>query len=263
MVTTEVDNRERRSTTLAEIRRLEALSTRAWPTEKEFYDGVWACRSTPDFPSARVNSVTPLDPDDNKNLEERVKRLCFENGVYRRPLRLTPLAPIELFDELKQNGWANFKDVAVMALEPLPHISGSDVKLTAIGIEDYCKLTVRNHTHENRYAEIYFKLLKRIKGKPTFYELQRDDRVIGNIITVNDFGQVGLIDFAIVPDLRGRGLGGLALQSLMSTIRRKSVDVLIERLWLQVETLNSAAWRLYTAAGFKTIYHYQYWRPGV
>ncbi|AQT46765.1 MULTISPECIES: GNAT family N-acetyltransferase [Bartonella] len=263
MVTTEVDNRERRSTTLAEIRRLEALSTRAWPTEKEFYDGVWACRSTPDFPSARVNSVTPLDPDDNKNLEERVKRLCFENGVYRRPLRLTPLAPIELFDELKQNGWANFKDVAVMALEPLPHISGSDVKLTAIGIEDYCKLTVRNHTHENRYAEIYFKLLKRIKGKPTFYELQRDDRVIGNIITVNDFGQVGLIDFAIVPDLRGRGLGGLALQSLMSTIRRKSVDVPIERLWLQVETLNSAAWRLYTAAGFKTIYHYQYWRPGV
>ncbi|MBH9974220.1 MULTISPECIES: GNAT family N-acetyltransferase [Bartonella] len=263
MVTTEVDNRERRSTTLAEIRRLEALSTRAWPTEKEFYDGVWACRSTPDFPSARVNSVTPLDPDDNKNLEERVKRLCFEDGVYRRPLRLTPLAPIELFDELKQNGWANFKDVAVMALEPLPHISGSDVKLTAIGIEDYCKLTVRNHTHENRYAEIYFKLLKRIKGKPTFYELQRDDRVIGNIITVNDFGQVGLIDFAIVPDLRGRGLGGLALQSLMSTIRRKSVDVPIERLWLQVETLNSAAWRLYTAAGFKTIYHYQYWRPGV
>lgn len=262
-MTTEVDNRERRSTTLAEIRRLEALSARAWPTEKEFYDGVWACRSTPDFPSARVNSVTPLDPDDDKNLEERVKRLCFENGVYRRPLRLTPLAPIELFDELKQNGWANFKDVAVMALEPLPHISGSDVKLTAIKIEDYCKLTVRNHTHENRYAEIYFKLLKRIKGKPTFYELQRDDRVIGNIITVNDFGQVGLIDFAIVPDLRGRGLGGLALQSLMSTIRKKSVDVPIERLWLQVETLNSAAWRLYTNAGFKTIYHYQYWRPGV
>ena len=262
-MTTEVDNRERRSTTLAEIRRLEALSARAWPTEKEFYDGVWACRSTPDFPSARVNSVTPLDPDDDKNLEERVKRLCFENGVYRRPLRLTPLAPIELFDELKQNGWANFKDVAVMALEPLPHISESDVKLTAIKIEDYCKLTVRNHTHENRYAEIYFKLLKRIKGKPTFYELQRDDRVIGNIITVNDFGQVGLIDFAIVPDLRGRGLGGLALQSLMSTIRKKSVDVPIERLWLQVETLNSAAWRLYTNAGFKTIYHYQYWRPGV
>ena len=262
-MTTEVDNRERRSTTLAEIRRLEALSARAWPTEKEFYDGVWACRSTPDFPSARVNSVTPLDPDDDKNLEERVKRLCFEDGVYKRPLRLTPLAPIELFDELKQNGWANFKDVAVMALEPLPHISGSDVKLTAIKIEDYCKLTVRNHTHENRYAEIYFKLLKRIKGKPTFYELQRDDRVIGNIITVNDFGQVGLIDFAIVPDLRGRGLGGLALQSLMSTIRKKSVDVPIERLWLQVETLNSAAWRLYTNAGFKTIYHYQYWRPGV
>ncbi|AQT44372.1 hypothetical protein BBC0244_006520 [Bartonella apihabitans] len=66
MVTTEADNRERRSTTLAEIRRLEALSARAWPTEKEFYDGVWACRSTENIPSARINSVTPLDPDDNK-----------------------------------------------------------------------------------------------------------------------------------------------------------------------------------------------------
>ena len=263
MVTTEADNRERRSTTLAEIRRLEALSARAWPTEKEFYDGVWACRSTENIPSARINSVTPLDPDDNKNLEKRVKHLCFDNGVYKRPLRLTPLAPLELFDELKQNGWANFKDVAVMVLEPIPHISGSDVKLKDINIEDYSKLTVSNHTHENRYAEIFLKLLKRIKGKPTFYQLERDNQVIGNIITVNDFGQVGLIDFAIVPNLRGRGLGGLALQSLISTIRRKTADVPIERLWLQVETLNSAAWRLYTNAGFKTVYHYQYWRPGV
>ena len=263
MVTTEVDNLDRRSTTLAEIRRLEALSARAWPTEKEFYDGVWACRSTPDFPSDRINSVTPLDPDDNKNMRERVKHLCFDNGVYKRPLRMTPLAPLELFDELKQNGWANFKDVAVMALKPLPHISGSDVKLKAIDVEAYSKLTVLNHTHENRYAETYFKLLKRIKGKPSFFELDRDGQVIGNIIAVNDFGQVGLIDFAIVPGLRGRGLGGLALQSLISTVSRKSAEVPIECLWLQVETLNSAAWRLYTDAGFKTIYHYQYWRPGV
>ena len=263
MVTTEVDNINRRSATLAQIRRLEALSARAWPTEKEFYDGVWVCRSTPDFPSARINSVTPLDPDDNKNMLERVRHLCFENGVFKRPLRLTPLAPLELFDGLKQNGWANFKDVAVMVLEPLPHVAGSDVELKAIDVEDYSKLTVRNHTHENQYAEIYFKLLKRIKGKPLFYEFTRDDQIIGNMIAVSDFGEIGLIDFSIIPNLRGRGLGTLALQSLINTFRRKSADASFKSIWVQVETLNSAAWRLYSNAGFKTIYHYQYWRPGV
>lgn len=263
MVTTEVDNLNHRSATLAQIRRLEALSARAWPTEKEFYDGVWACRSTPDFPSARINSVTPLDPDDNKNMLERVRNLCFEKGVFKRPLRLTPLAPLELFDGLKQNGWANFKDVAVMTLEPLPHVSGSDVKLKAIDIENYSKETVRNHTYENQYAEIYFKLLKRIKGQPVFYEFTHDDEVIGNIIAVIDFGQIGLIDFSIIPNLRGHGLGTLALQSLINTFSRKSIDVPIQSIWLQVETSNSAAWRLYSNAGFTTIYHYQYWRPGV
>ncbi|WP_297322841.1 GNAT family N-acetyltransferase [uncultured Bartonella sp.] len=263
MVTTEVDNLNRRNVMLAQIRHLEALSARAWPAEKEFYDGVWICRSTPDFLSARINSVTPLDPDDNKNMLERVRHLCFEKGVFKRPLRLTPLAPLALFDGLMQNGWANFKDVAVMALKPLPHVSGSDVKLKAIDVEDYFKLTVHNHTHESQYAELYSKLLKRIKGKPLFYEFARDGEVIGNIIAVCDFGEIGLIDFSIVPNLRGHGLGALALQSLINTFCKKSVDIPIQSIWLQVETLNSAAWRLFSNAGFKTIYHYQYWRPGV
>lgn len=263
MVTTEVDNLNRRSATLAQIRRLEALSARAWPGEKEFYDGVWVCRSTPNFPSARINSVTPLDPDDDDNLLERVKRLCFDNGIYKRPLRLTPLAPLRLFDGLRENGWANFKDVAVMALEPLPHVAGSDIQLKAIDVEDYSKLTVRHHNHDNRNAEIYVKLLKRIKGKPLFYQFERDDQVIGNIIAVSDFGQVGLIDFSILPNLRGHGLGTLALQSFIKTTAKNSAERPVQSIWLQVETLNSAAWRLYTNAGFETVYHYQYWRPGV
>ncbi len=261
-VTTEVNNRNRPNDVLAKIRRLEALAARAWPAKDEIYDGVWVKRETSGIVFNNVNCVVPLDPDDDHDIANRVKRLCFENGIFNRPLRLTPLAPLKLFEYLQQHGWSNSSDVTVMALEQRPHLVASDVTMQEIDIATYAKISARHRINNKNDDAAMQELLGRIKGNPTFLQFSHNGNVIGNLVVVHDFKQAGLIDFSIRIDRRGRGLGKAALQTVLGHLLKKSSAIPVQSFWVEVETQNSVAWRLFDKAGFKTVYHCQYWRLG-
>ncbi|MDN5248707.1 MAG: hypothetical protein QWI73_01180 [Alphaproteobacteria bacterium] len=88
---------------LAKIRRLEALSARAWPADSFFYERAWhvGCYKA-EFPalgSKDVAIITPLDASDNVNIKQRVEALKVKLGqkIY---LRITPLAAKEIAVQL-------------------------------------------------------------------------------------------------------------------------------------------------------------------
>lgn len=261
MATTEAEPKTRDSAFLARIRRLEALGARAWPAAEETYDGVWVRRATPDHPSGRLNSVTPLDPDDANNIAARIDRLCFEHGAFKRPLRLTPLAPSSLFQHIRQHGWSKASDVAVMTLNLPKADTPSDVAVRELSLEDYVRASNANHGSDGRYDEALGNILSRIKGQPSFLEFSTGDGAVGSMLLVRDFGQAGILDFAIHPEKRGQGMGKNALNALIFYLIDPTAKRNTNAIWLQVETQNMAALGLYSGFGFETIYHYEFWRP--
>lgn len=88
---------------LAKIRRVEALSARAWPADKFFYDRAWhvGCYNAkfPALEGLDVAIVTPLDASDKVNIEQRVAALKAQLGQ-KLYYRITPLAAREIAEQL-------------------------------------------------------------------------------------------------------------------------------------------------------------------
>ena len=95
---------------LTVVRRLEAAGFRAWPASTTYYDGTWAVRLTTSFPAKRLNSVNPLDPADDAEIEARIGRAEERFSAAGRPLifRQSPLAPPRLVRNLAVAGWSSF-----------------------------------------------------------------------------------------------------------------------------------------------------------
>lgn len=101
------------------VRRLEAVSFRAWPASSVIYDGSWQIRLTGSHPSKRINSVVPLDPSDYGNCAIRLEKARKRFEDFGRPLvvRETTLMPPQLADFLIEDGWNVFEEVKVMTAD--------------------------------------------------------------------------------------------------------------------------------------------------
>ena len=121
---------------LARVRRFEAAGFRAWPAAAVHYDGTWVVRLTAGHPAKRLNSVSPLDPGDVGNLEERIARATRRFDAYGRPLtfRLSPLSGPVLASYLDAEGWDVFSESLVMRL-PLDR-AGVDDAMDQIPLKD-------------------------------------------------------------------------------------------------------------------------------
>ena len=104
---------------LSRVRRLEAVSFRSWPAASTTFDGTWAIRLTAGHPSKRLNSVNPLDPGDQSDLERRIERVARRFQSFGRPLifRQSPLAPPQLDQIFNRQNWRRFDETRVMTLD--------------------------------------------------------------------------------------------------------------------------------------------------
>ena len=78
-----------------------------------------------------------------------------------------------------------------------------------------------------------------------FLIVLRDDQPIGRLYVERRPGEVRLIDIALLPDWRSRGLGGALMRDLMGDARNQGLPVR-----LHVEKFNPAL-RLYERLGFR------------
>lgn len=243
------------------VRRLEAVSFRAWPAASVVYDGSWQIRLTGGHPSKRLNCVVPLDPSDYRDAEIRIEkaRKRFEHYGRRLVVRETPLAPQPLLGRLMQAGWAPFETVQVMTADltslelpdTLDHIPTHDM-----GHFIDVLLTVQDDDPALKPA--LAEILSAIKPTTGLFTAEHPvDGPLAAALCVQDNDLAGILSFAVLNSLRRRGIGTELLTAALRWARISGART----TWLQVHTENEAAIALYTRFGFRTVYQYRYWAP--
>ena len=146
---------------LAQVRRMEAVSFRSFPSTSTYFDGTWAIRLTAGHPAKRLNSINPLDPSDYAGLERRLELAERRFSNFGRPLvfRQSPLAPRELESMLDRLGWGRFEESIVMVLDLYEQdFSGfngwEQVLETGEWVDTYLELSDEEATSKPGLAEV-------------------------------------------------------------------------------------------------------------
>jgi ribosomal protein S18 acetylase RimI-like enzyme len=242
------------------VRRLEAVSFRAWPASSVIYDGSWQIRLTGSHPSKRINCVVPLDPSDHGNCAIRLEKARKRFEDYGRPLmvRETTLMPPLLRDFLLHNGWEVFEEVRVMTAdlsgmelpETMAHLPSHDIGRF---VEASLKVSGDDITLRSAIAEIVSSI------KPTlglFIKEEVEGEPQATVICVQDNDLAGILSLDVAQTSRRTGIGSQILTSALRWARISGA----KNAWLQVVSTNEPAIALYEKFGFSDAYTYRYWR---
>lgn len=250
-----------RTEELATVRRFEAAGFRAWPASSVHYDGAWLTRLTPFYPAKRLNSVNPLDPDDVRDLAQRIALADRRFGAHGRTLtfRLSPLAGRAISRHLDGEGWDHFAESLVMRL-PLDGHEAVHGAIDHIPLKDLTRFVdaaVSTQGLEPGLGAGLAEVIGAIQPEAGLFVLEGEKAPAASAICVHDGELAGLFEVATHPAERGRGLARRIVLSALKWARLRGA----RQAWLQVEADNRPARRLYTAIGFSEVYRYHYRRP--
>ncbi len=242
------------------VRRYEAAGARAWPAASVHYDGAWAIRLTAAHPAKRLNSINPLDPGDDANLEERIARLSRRFEAYGRPLtfRMSPLSGARIGAWLDERGWGRFGESLVMKAPIDEALVGG--AMHQIPLQDMARfinaaIAIRNLDPVLRPG--LSEVITTIQPQTGLFVQEQDAYAVSTAICVRDGDLAGLFEVATRPDLRGQGHGRRTLLSALKWAQSNGA----RSAWLQVEADNDSAVGLYRSLGFREIYRYHYRQP--
>jgi GNAT superfamily N-acetyltransferase len=242
--------------TPADIRALEAISARAWPAAHEEGRGAWKLYATSGY-SGRINSCWPLG-DPGLGLPDAIasaERWYADHGLHCafKIVDAPGIAP-GLSDQLAPLGYRpNTETVMMVApasgrLDPIINISAEldpgFVTLFSAAAPDPGDARERLET------------LARIPRPRAFARADVEGAPAAVGACGVDAEWAGLFSMRTSADFRRRGLARRVLLTLLDW----AAEAGARRVWLQVEADNTAALRLYEAAGFEEAYRYRYWR---
>ncbi|MBD9374956.1 GNAT family N-acetyltransferase [Rhizobium sp. ARZ01] len=249
---------------LASVRRLEAVAFRAWPAVSTQYDGSWLIRLTAGHPSKRVNSVNPLDPSDTRDIAVRLEKAGKRFSDYGRPLlvRQTPLAPPALIAFMDEAGWSHVGETAVM----MANLSDTALPESADGVEHlpsrdvgrFVDARIRVSGDDPALKPGLTEIVSAIKPETGLFIFEEPGFGPSAVsLTVQDNDLAGVLQLAVAPELRCRGIGTTIFHSSMRWARLRGA----KRAWVQAEVGNEGALALYRNAGFREVYRYIYRGP--
>jgi ribosomal protein S18 acetylase RimI-like enzyme len=245
---------------LAHVRRIEAVGFRSFPSTTTHYDGTWAIRLTAGHPSKRLNSVTPLDPNDVSDLERRVELARRRFEAMGRPLvfRLTPLSPPVLRQLLDRQHWTSFDETIVMAapLDRAALVEAVDqVPLQDVGrwVDAWLALSGADLSRKPGMVEV----ISAIKAESGLFLVEEPRGTpVSAVRCVRDSDLAGIFEMATDAERRRQGHAGTVLGSALKWAANRGAAT----AWLQVVTDNAAAIALYQRFGFFELYRYDYRR---
>lgn len=243
---------------LADVRRIEAVGFRSFPSATTHYDGTWAIRLTAGHPAKRLNSVTPLDPNDITDLERRIElaRRRFEGFGRELVFRLSPLAPPALDALFERSGWIKFGESVVMAAPLLceDHMHAMDqLPLQDVGrwVDAWLKLSGEDGARKPGMVEV----ISAIRAETGLFLLEeRSGEPVSAVRCVRDNDMAGFFEMETELGQRRRGHGKSVLASAMKWAGSHGART----AWLQVVADNGPARQLYQSFGFGVVYGYHY-----
>ncbi|MEM1366014.1 MAG: GNAT family N-acetyltransferase [Pseudomonadota bacterium] len=246
--------------TLPFVRRLEAVGMRAWPSQQSSYDGAWLNRISPTQDGRRINSVTPLDPGDRKDVARRLDEAGELFSMAGRPLvvRETPLIPTELLTLLTERKWQS-EGTSFVQTMPLKDVDLSAAK-EQLSYRDISRWVEHFTAIRKRDESQAAPLAQAIEGIPAevglFMTGGDDEQPLATAMAVHDGDMVGLFEVAVAAHAQRRGHAMSLVKSALLWAQKRGART----AWLQVEADNEPALALYGKLGFTTAYTYRYWR---
>lgn len=242
---------------MSPILSIEECSQRAWPClDQEDFAG-WIFRFAEGF-TRRSNSANPVRPEegDPAALISHCEQAYRARGL--PPIfRITPLArPPRLDALLEERGYGKEGETSVQVLERIPATSGEPAGLhlhTPPGREWLDSFIPLDETPSPRHDTLRA-ILARIDS-PHAGAVLRVNRVpagCGRGVVGGEW--IGLFDIVTHPGQRRQGVAGRVIAGLLHWGGRQGV----KRAYLQVETANQPALRLYAKLGFREAYRYWY-----
>ena len=242
---------------LAQVRRLEAVSFRSFPSTSTYYDGTWAIRLTAGHPAKRLNSVNPLDPSDHAYIDARLEHARHRFESFGRPLvfRQSPLAPPELEKILGDRGWGKFDESIVMMLE-LSSID-LDEMTDCVPIQDtgFWVASFLNLSNEPRETKPgLFEVISSIQPTSGLFVKILDDKQTAAVRCVLDNDLAGIFDLVTGAEFMRQGYAKAIVGSALKWAKNSGARF----AWLQVVAENKPALDLYKGFGFEELYRYTY-----
>ncbi|MFC4279088.1 GNAT family N-acetyltransferase [Achromobacter aloeverae] len=228
--------------------------------EQMLYDG-WLMRWA-NAKARRARSINPIAAP----LIDIEEKLAFCRAHYQRvgrPLIFrinSACADAGLDARLAQRGYARIDETLVMAVElPASRPSTAPVLRYETGTpEQFAEVTGALRDYGAEHVREHRQRLSDI-AVPSARVLARDadGRIVGAGLAVMDGGLVGVFDVVVVPEARRRGYGRALVEHLLA----QGVTHGARHAYLQVESGNEAARKLYGAMGFAERYRYWYRAP--
>jgi GNAT superfamily N-acetyltransferase len=248
---------------MSEILAIERAAFDAWPAAEVQALGGWRLRFNHGITS-RGSSVWPGPGASDRPLAARieaVERFYAERGA-AASYQISPAAdPPQLDAALAALGYEASVPVSV----ELAGVTGVAALATPQGAEALCsdelseawfEVSGRRGRFQGEAVAVYRAMLERLRGRAGFALVRAGGAVAAVGLTVSSPPWAGVFSMLTLPAWRGKRLG----EAVLGAIARWALGRGASRLYLQVETDNAPARKLYARVGFAPRYEYHYRR---
>ncbi|MEM8798105.1 MAG: GNAT family N-acetyltransferase [Pseudomonadota bacterium] len=248
------------ATTAADIIAAETMMASSWPALRVCLSGRWVLGMA-DGVTGRANSLFFLDPNDDKDLEER---LDWMEAAYRRiglkpQIRVTPLAPKTVVNEIKRRGYI-FQNPTVTLKRPIQN-DDEDFESLSRGLTSLDHITDEwldvFITGSPRYADHRATLktmLSDMLDEMAFLILSENGKPAATAMAAHHLGLVNVQNVMTLPGMRRKGFAQDLMKAVFAFAAKKNARF----CWVAVEKENTAALTLYRGLGFEDFYGYIY-----
>lgn len=239
------------------ILRYEELAINAFPAIlTELYDG-WILRYSNGF-TYRGNSVNPLY---RSTLELDRKVDACEKRFHQRNLpcvfKMTPTSPVSLDEILESKGYQiqKYADIMELYLTETKFQTFDNVTIETVATTEWLnRLFSLNGPSDPDTQSTLTRMLTQIENPVLCASIMEQGQVIACGLGVIEDGYLGLFDIRVHDDYQRKGYAS----SLCSSILSAGIKNGAHTAYLQVETANAPARKLYEKLGFSHVYTYWY-----
>jgi ribosomal protein S18 acetylase RimI-like enzyme len=242
----------------SQIVELEQVAANAWIAQETEKLGGWLLRANGGI-TRRANSVFPLGPPliPLEDAIEKVIEYYKDRDLIPRFQMTDTSKPPELDRDLSDRGFSVGLQVEVHTAA-INHLTKNDPSLDVLVSNDITDSWMSVYSESSGYdsstMEIRRNLMKRTTLRKAFALVRIDRDPAGVGFGVVEGKWLGLFNIAVHPTMRGRGVA-VAVNTALAQWGHKQGA---RSAYLQVESENLPALKLYDRLGFQQIYTYWY-----
>jgi len=237
---------------------MEQIASNAWVAEENERLGGWLLRANSGI-TRRANSVLPIGPPPPPHDEaiEKVIQFYRERNLIPRFQMTEASKPVELDRDLSERGFSVGLQVEIHTAA-INHLVQKEPEIDVMISNDISDGWMSVYNESSGYEESSMEIRKGLMKRTALtkgFALAKIDRALAGVgFGVVEGKWLGLFNIAVHPSMRGRGVALAVNTALAKWAHQRGA----RSAYLQVESENLPALKLYTKLGFQHLYTYWY-----